>query len=416
MQIRSLEARVFGALLILTTALFLWVVRGFLVPIFWAAVFAVIFWPVFLHVTRATGGRRGLAALLSTLTVVLVVVIPFGLLAAAVAQQALSLYQRIVAGEISIDAPIAFVERTLPTAVALFGRYGIDLDRLRATAEAAAVGATQYAAAQALAIGQNALTMIILFVLMLYFLFFFFRDGEKIRAGLIRAIPMGDEREARLFSKFAEVARATVQGTLIVAAVQGALGGIMFAIAGIHAALFWGVVMGILSLLPAVGAGLVWGPAAIIFFATGSWGVGLFLVVGGTLVVGLVDNLLRPLLIGRQAKMPDYLVLLATLGGLAVFGLAGFVAGPVIAALFLVMWEMFADEYAPHDTSAPFAARVAEGVGARGDAMVGAAPHTSQPPAGMAPDPPRPPTVHPGDTAPPAPEAYHGSDSGGERG
>jgi predicted PurR-regulated permease PerM len=365
MQIRSLEARVFGGLLILTTALFLWVVRGFLVPVFWAAVFAVIFWPVYQRALRGTGGRPAIAALLSTLAVVVVVLVPLGLLTAAVAQQAFSLYQRISAGEISLSAPIAFVERSLPTVAALFQRYGIDFAQLRATAETAAIAATQYAASQALSFGQNALTTTVLFALMLYFLFFFFRDGERIRNGLIRAIPMGDEREARLFSKFAEVARATVQGTLIVAAVQGALGGIMFGIAGIHAAIFWGVVMGILSLLPAVGAGLVWGPAAIIFFSTGAIGKGLFLVIGGSVVVGLVDNILRPVLIGRQARMPDYLVLLATLGGLAAFGLAGFVAGPVVAALFLVMWEMFADEYAPLDSSEPFAGRVAAGAEGR---------------------------------------------------
>ncbi len=381
MHIRSLEARVFGTLLILTTALFFWVVRGFLVPVFWAAVFAVIFWPAYLRLRAVLGGRRAAAAGLSTLMVVFVVVVPFGLLAAAVAQQALQLYQRIASGDIVLDGPIAFVERSLPALAALFQRYGVDFERVRASAEAAAVGATQFAAGQALALGQNALTMVILFALMLYFLFFFFRDGERIRAGLIRAIPMGDEREARLFSKFADVARATVQGTLIVAAVQGALGGIMFAVAGIQTAIFWGVVMGILSLLPAVGAGLVWGPAAIIAFATGSWGVGLFLVIGGTLVVGLVDNLLRPLLIGRQAQMPDYLVLLATLGGLAAFGLAGFVAGPVIAALFLVMWEMFADEYAPADSSEPFAERVAEGAGAVGDEVAATLPPPGPPPS-----------------------------------
>lgn len=356
MHTRTLEARVFGALLIGTTALFLWVVRSFLFPVFWAAIFAVIFWPVFLRIVRMVGGRQAIAAMISTLAVVLVVLIPFSLLAGAVAQQALSLYQRISAGEISLAAPIAFVERSLPTVARFLEGYGVDLDRVRASAEAAAIAATQFAASQALTIGQNALTIIVLFALMLYFLFFFFRDGEKIRRGLIRAIPMGDEREARLFSRFADVARATVQGTLIVAAVQGALGGIMFAVVGIHAAIFWGVVMGILSLLPAVGAGLVWLPAAIIFFAAGSWAPGIFLIVAGTIVIGLIDNLLRPILIGRQAQMPDYLVLLATLGGLGAFGLAGFVAGPVIASLFLVMWEMFTEEYAPLDTDRPLGA------------------------------------------------------------
>ncbi|CAN5728683.1 AI-2E family transporter [soil metagenome] len=353
MQLRKLEARVFGAALIVITAFFLWMVSGFLMPVFWAAVFAVIFRPSYLHAVRMFGGRRAAAALLTTLTVVLVVLLPFTLLTIAVGQQAYSLYLRITMGEISIAAPLAFVERSLPTLTRALERFNIDLVRVRVSLEAAAVTVTQWIASQALTIGQNALILLVMFALMLYFLFFFFRDGERIVQGLIRAIPMGDQREQRLFNRFAEVSRATVKGTLIVAGVQGALGGLMFAIVGIHAALFWGVAMGILSLLPAVGAGLIWAPAAIIFFATGSIWKGVFLVLAGTLVVGLIDNLLRPILIGRQAHMPDYLVLLATLGGLAVFGLAGFVAGPIIASLVLVMWEMFADEYAPVVTPEP---------------------------------------------------------------
>jgi predicted PurR-regulated permease PerM len=250
-------------------------------------------------------------------------------------------------------APIAFVERSLPRLTELLDRYGVRIEEIRAGVQGAALTATQYVAGQALSLGQNALTIAVLFGLTLYFLFFLFRDGDAIMRGLIRALPMGDAREERLFRKFAEVSRATVKGTLVVAMVQGALGGLMFALVGIPAAVFWGVAMGVLSLLPAIGAALVWLPAAVFLFATGAIWQGLVVVVGGTFVIGLVDNLLRPILIGRETKMPDYLVLLATLGGLTAFGLAGFVAGPIIAALFLVMWEMFAEEYAPHDSSEP---------------------------------------------------------------
>ncbi len=353
MRLRNLEGRAFLGLVLLTTAAFFWVVRGFLIPVFWAVVFAVLFTPFFLRLTRLLRGRVSLAAGLTTLLVVLVVLIPFALLTAAVAQQAFSLYHRIVVGEVDIHSPVAFVERSIPALADLLARYGIDVDRVRTALENAAVTASQYLAGQAFILGQNALIVAVLFALMLYFLFFFLRDGERIVRGLIRALPLGDEREARLFAKFAEVARATVKGTLVVAAVQGALGGILFAIVGIQAAIFWAVVMGILSLLPALGAALVWAPAAIILFATGAFWKAVFLTVGGTVLVGLVDNVLRPILVGRETQMPDYLVLLATLGGLSVFGLSGFVAGPVIAALFLVVWDMFAREYAPLDSSEP---------------------------------------------------------------
>ena len=353
MRLHNLESRVFAALVLVTTAFFIWMVRGFLLPVFWAAVFAVLFQPVFVRLVRLVGGRRSLSALLAVLSVVFVVLVPSGLLITAVAQQAFSLYQRIATGEVDLHAPVEFVERSLPALADILSRYGIQTGRVRATIENAAVSATQYIGGQALAIGQNALTVAILFGLMLYFLFFFFRDGERIIRGLIRAIPMGDEREERLFARFALVARATVKGTLLVAAAQGAIGGILFAVVGIQAAVFWGVVMALLSLIPALGAALVWVPAAVILLSTGAVWQGVVVIVGGVFVIGLVDNLLRPILVGREAQMPDYLVLLATLGGLTVFGLAGFVAGPVVAALFLVMWEMFADEYAPLDSSNP---------------------------------------------------------------
>ena len=138
--------------------------------------------------------------------------------------------------------------------------------------------------------------------------------------------------------------RATLKGSLLVGLVQGALGGLMFWILGIRAPFFWGVIMAMLSLLPLVGPAIVWAPAAIILMATGSVTKGIILVIGGVLAVGTVDNILRPLLVGRETRMPDYMILLSTLGGLSVFGMAGFVAGPVIAALFLSVWDMFAQE------------------------------------------------------------------------
>ena len=356
MRLRTLESRVFLSLVLVTTAVFLWMVRGFLLPVFWAAVFAMLFQPLFLRLVRILRGRRSLAALLGTLLVVVVVLVPTGLLLGALAQQGIWLYDRIASGEINADGVVAFVDRFLPGVTRILMRYGIETESVRDSLQLAAGSVTQYVVERALVVGQNALALTVLFGLMLYLLFFFFRDGERIIEAIVRAIPMGDERERQLFRKIADVSRATVKGTLVVAAVQGAIGGILFALLGIQAAVFWGVAMGVLSLLPAVGAALVWIPAAIVLLATGAFWKAMVLIAGGTLVIGLVDNLLRPILVGRETKMPDYLVLLATLGGLTIFGLAGFVAGPVIGALFLVMWEMFADEYAPLDRTRPPAA------------------------------------------------------------
>jgi predicted PurR-regulated permease PerM len=354
---QRLEGVVFLALLLFATVLFLWTIRAFLLPVFWAAVFAVLFHRVHDRLIATCRGRRTPAAVLATLSVVVFVVLPFGLVLAALARQGLRLYQGIASGEIKVHGPIDLIERSLPAVSGFLERYGVDTTQLRVSVQEVAASAAQFIAARAVAVGQDALWVTVLFGVMLYVLFFFFRDGERIVAGVARVLPLGEDRRLRLLLKFAQVARATVTGNLVVAATQGALGALLFWAVGIETAVFWGVVMAVLSLLPAVGAGLVWLPAAIILGTRGQLGRAVVVVLGGVFVIGLVDNVLRPILVGRDTRMPDYLVLVSTLGGIAVFGLAGFVAGPVVAALFLVMWELFGEEYAseppPPDARAP---------------------------------------------------------------
>jgi predicted PurR-regulated permease PerM len=173
---------------------------------------------------------------------------------------------------------------------------------------------------------------------------------------MIRALPLGDQRERHLLGRFAEVSRATIKGTLVVGIVQGTIGGIAFAVLGINAPVLWGTVMALLSILPAVGTALVWLPAAIFLIVSGQIFSGIALIIVGALVIGSVDNVLRPILVGRDTRMPDYLILLATLGGLAGFGLAGIIIGPTIAAFFLSVWRMVEDEYGAPAEPAPPAA------------------------------------------------------------
>jgi predicted PurR-regulated permease PerM len=351
-RLRKLEGITFLLLVLATTAVFIWMIRGFLFPVFWAAVLAILFQRLFLFFQRVTRGRRSIAAVLSTFSVIFLVLLPFALLVGVLARQAMLLYQRIASGEINVQAPMELVERSLPALTHFLESWGISIAQVRASVQEASVFVTQLIASRALSFGQNALTLTVLFGLMLYLLFFFFRDGDRIVARMADVLPLGRDRKQRLLTKFAQVARATVKGNLIVAAVQGGLGAVLFAVVGIETAVFWGVVMAILSLLPAVGAGLVWLPAALILLYDGQLWQAAVVVAGGVFVIGLVDNLLRPILVGREAKMPDYLILISTLGGLTAFGLAGFVAGPVIAALLLVMWEMFAEEYVQPDVVA----------------------------------------------------------------
>ena len=350
MRRQQVETRAFLLVVLLTTVAFAWIVRDFLMPVFWAVVFAVVARPLYRRILRINGDRQSLAALLTTLVVVLVILIPLGLLGIAVTQQAIGLYQRISAGEVNVQEVVDFVDRGLPAINDLLEDFGVSVASIEDWLRNQAVGIGEWAAMHAVAIGQSTITLVVFFVLMLYFLFFFIRDAERILDWVIRALPLGDERERRLFAKFAEVSRATMKGTLVVAIVQGGIGGILFAIAGINAAIFWGVVMAVCSLLPVVGTALVWVPAAIILLATGAVWEGIMILAGGTLLVGMVDNFLRPVLVGYDTKMPDYLVLLTTLGGLALFGLTGVILGPLVGAMFLVVWEMMAEEYSGLDT------------------------------------------------------------------
>lgn len=342
----SIQDVSFFLLVALTTLAFFALIRNFLTPVFWAAVLATVFFPLQRRYVAALGGRTALAALATILTIIGLVVLPLVLVGLALSQEAIQLQEQVTSGAIDLQAPLRFFRRITPLASDYLGRFGVDLGAIMQRLSNAAVAVTQFIASRALAIGQDVLRFTVLLFLMLYVLFFFLRDGSRLVATLIRVLPLGDARERQLLAKFAEVARATIKGTLVVGIVQGAIGGALFWVLGIPAPVFWGTVMTVFSVLPAVGAGLVWGPAAIILLGTGEIVKGIVLIAAGVLIIGLVDNLLRPILVGRDTQMPDYLVLLATLGGLAVFGVSGFVIGPVIAAFFLIVGEMFAEEHA----------------------------------------------------------------------
>lgn len=349
MSFRSVQNGFFIALVALVTLAFLGLIQDFLVPIFWAAVLATLFYPVYERWLEIVKGRAALASVLTILTIVLIVILPLFLVGQAVTQQSIALYEQVRAGDINVQEAVDYVERLVPVVGDFLDRYGVDEARIRENISGAAVTVSQFIASRALDVGQDALRIGLQFFLTVYVLFFFLRDGERILEAIIRALPLGDRRERMLFSRFASVSRATLKGTFVVAIVQGGMGGLMFWALGLPAPLFWGVVMTLLSVLPAIGSGLVWGPAAVILLLTGEIVRGLVLIVVGTLLIGLVDNILRPLLVGRDTEMPDYLILLTTLGGLTVFGLSGFVIGPIIAALFLTVWQMFGDEYAEVD-------------------------------------------------------------------
>lgn len=348
----NIHFRSFLLLLAAVTVAFISILLPFYGAIFWGSVLSVIFAPMQQTFLRITGYRSpSLAAFISVLCITLIVILPLLYIVASLTNEAVMLYGRINSGELNLGHYYAQIVRALPTSIhdwvdsIGFG----DLLSIREKLSAGALQASQYMAKQAVSIGQNTFQFVVGLALMMYLMFFLLRDGNELAKKIKDIIPLEETHRHDLFQKFATVVRATVKGNVVIAVIQGILGGLIFTFLGIQGALFWGVIMAFLSLLPAVGASLIWGPVAIYFLVTGNYFDGIVLVIFGVLVIGLIDNLLRPILVGKDTKLPDYVVLISTLGGLAAFGLNGFVIGPLFAALFIACWDILPKAIAMRD-------------------------------------------------------------------
>lgn len=342
----QVQRNLFFILVAFTTMAFLGMIGSFLPTVLWAVVLTMIFYGLYRWVAmRFRGRRNGLAATITVLLIFLFVIIPFIFLAIALIGQGQGLYTSIQSGDIDVNIVVNYVEDRLPEVASYLEQFNVSTDDIRERLSTLAITVSQTIGNSALAIGGNVINLFVQFTLMLYLLFFFLKDGKKIVRAITNTIPMGNVRERALFMRFAQVSKATLKGTVVVALVQGAIGGILFALLGVPAALLWGVAMTLLALLPVGGSAIIWAPTAVILFIQGEVVEALIIVAVGSLIIGLVDNLLRPLLVGRDTEMPDYLVLISTLGGITWFGLSGFVIGPTIAALFITVWEMMGKDY-----------------------------------------------------------------------
>jgi predicted PurR-regulated permease PerM len=339
------QDKIFLLLVLLVTLAFAWILWPFFGAIFWATVLAILFTPMYRRLIATDRSRRRTpAALLTTFVIIVLVILPSAIIAGMLVQEGLIVYQRIQSGELNFARYLEQIIGVLPASVtAVLERSGLtDFASIQERLSEGLMKGVQFFAAQAFNVGQNTLDFIIGFFIMLYLLFFLLRDGDRLAVRMRNALPLQHDLQHDLSTKFTTVVRATIKGNLVVAVAQGALGGLIFWILDIRAPVFWAVLMAFLSLLPAVGTALVWAPVAIYFLVTGAIVQGIVLIAYGVLVIGLVDNVLRPLLVGKDTKMPDYVVLISTLGGMAIFGINGFVIGPLIAAMFIAVWDTVA--------------------------------------------------------------------------
>lgn len=342
MHFATLQTGLFIFLIATATALFGWLIHDYMQPVFWTIVFAIVFYPLYRYFLRKTKERGSLSAVLTILSILVIVFVPLSILGSLIVNEALTLYGKLSAGSVPWQGFAVLLEYT----GALVAPFGIDVAVIETRALEWLQALATHIGPELVNAGRATASTAIGIGITLYLLFFALRDGEHILERIIHALPLGDKKERLLVQKFSATVRAMFRGTFIIAIIQGALGGLLFALVGIPSAALWGFVMGILALIPAIGTALVWLPAGVALILTGSVWQGVIVLLVGAFVIGLIDNILRPVLVGKRAAMPDALVLLSVIGGLSLFGVTGIIIGPVITAFFLAMWQLFEYDYA----------------------------------------------------------------------
>jgi predicted PurR-regulated permease PerM len=330
-------------LMVVASAALLAILLPFYAAIMWGLILALLFTPLHHWLLPRLGNRPTLTAIATMLLVLIIVILPLSLLMLGLAQEASRVYQQLQSGALN---PALYFQRAfehLPAWVtAVLDRLGlVNFATLQSRLTSAMAQGTQLVATQIYSLGQNTFEFGVSLFIALYLAFFLIRDGHQSAQAIGAFVPLSPAHREQLWLRFATVVHATVKGNLLVAGIQGALGGLAFWFLGLSGALLWAVLMAVLSLLPALGAAMVWLPVALYFLMTGAVWQGLSLSAWGVLVIGLVDNLLRPVLVGKDTRMPDYVVMISTVGGMAVFGINGFVLGPLIAAMFIATWQIY---------------------------------------------------------------------------
>ncbi len=342
----GLERGGFLLFLALVSAALLVVVWPFASPMLWAALAAIMFQPLFQWLRERMPRFPGRAALATLAIITVAVLIPGFLIGSIVVEQAVDVYFAFREGRIDVAGWFTTIHDALPASIQSsldasgLGNLSGVIDR----AQDFARESTGMIAGRALAIGSSAFGFVLAFGVGLYVTYFLLRDGKEIGNTIVKSLPMEHGIAEELAEKFLSIVRATIKGSVVVGLVQGALGAITFWIAGMPSAALFGLLMAIFSLLPALGPAIVWIPVAIYLLAIGDIWQGIMVIGSGVLIIGMADNVLRPILVGRDTGIPDWIILITTLGGIGLLGLSGIVIGPLVAGLFLASWAILREQ------------------------------------------------------------------------
>ncbi len=341
MKFLTIQNSFFFLFLAVATVALFWLLASFLIPIAWAIILAIIFYPVYEYFLRILKNRKNIASFITLLIVITLFFAPLYVVGSFVARDGIGVYNKFA----STDSATFIQEYSNKIAnfISLVG-INISTETIQSKAIEVAKATSATIATATLNFGRTTTSAIIKFFIMLYLLFFAFRDGAYFIKRLIQILPLGDTKEKKLLNKFVSIVRAIFKGTLAIAVIQGALGGITLLVAGLGNIFLLSAIMTIFAVIPALGPAIILAPIAIFLFVTGSIWQGVIVLVG-LFLVSIIDNLLRPTLVGREVQMHDVLIMLSIFGGLATFGFTGFVIGPVIMGLFITMWDIFESEH-----------------------------------------------------------------------
>jgi len=331
-------------LFVLISAVFMRLIWGLLMAVVVAAISAGLTYPLYTRLLKFFRGRKPAAAAATLIVVLLLFVAPLALFSEVVATEAVQI-SRSVRPEVT-ELLHKFEEPGTPLDwIPFWDRLEPYREQITKKMGEIAGAVSTFLVNSLSAAAQGTLHFLFDLFIMLYSMFFFLMHGREILDQVMRLFPLEEADKELLLDKFVSVSRATLKGTLVIGIVQGGLAGLALAAVGIKGAVFWGTVMAVLSIIPGIGTALVWVPAVIYLFSVGHTLPAIGLLVWCAIVVGTADNFLRPLLVGKDTEMPDLVVLLSTFGGLALFGAVGIVIGPVIAALFLAMWQIYSHTF-----------------------------------------------------------------------
>jgi predicted PurR-regulated permease PerM len=343
MDFAKIRNYLFLGLLLIVTVGFLSTVKVFAYPIFWAMVIAAIFYPAYNWMNKKLK-HPDLSSTITLVAVFLVIVIPFSVIGTLVIKQSVDLYTSINGNRGQIIQTVQNATHWIknnPLTKQLNFDDSFWIEKFSQLTQKV----TTFLIDSATSFTQDSVTFVVMFIIMFYTLFFFLRDGEKFLRKLMHLCPLGDRYEQKLYDRFTSTARATIKGNLILGAIQGGLGVLLFSLTGVPGALIWGIIMMLFCIIPGLGSFIVWFPTGLITLLAGNTWQGITILLVGALLISTIDNFLRPILVGRDIQMHPLLVLFSTLGGIVVFGASGFIIGPIIAALFMAFWDMYEEYY-----------------------------------------------------------------------